>query len=656
MNERGKERSTGGWRPWLVAALLASPIVLWPLVELIARPQPGGIFLPYVKQMDLTFHLSWIARLCADSAPSDLSIWEHRHAAGNPNQVVFLWPFLMSRLIRALGGAVAAYWVIVYLCHAVWIWACQQLVKPWVSRKEVAWAISASFVFLCLPLGMNLFLCGPKPWNWTLLCLYENYRGFPSAIGMAVNMLALWRIRVAWDTRARSAYVLAGACVALTPYARPFDWMVLGTFLVLLFLHGLTRMSGRDWRGWLVSGLVCLLASVPFLALYALWARAGTQAYEHAIERQVLQGRAALHFVKYGLMAAGITGGLTAWWLLVRRFAAGTGGRDDGCGRFLVLLTLASLLPYFQHAFSGRTLNSYQYYFIYFTVPLCWLSGLVGLARILERRAPPLPAGVWLSLAASAGLLSQLLLVGVPQASRERFRHDERQHAIYESLAALKEPVVFSAGSFYSGMSSDLILRAGAWSFVPMPMAYSYGSMASTPELIERVLLGKLLLTGKVRDLSEVFSERGMRGYERFWESAEPGLKFWLDRLAHCPGMYFFVFDPKRSLKDLQIRNLHPPAERLRESESFAFFGPSCREAFQKVAALEGLPIERQLAWIASRYRLTHILLTPSAVPLDTRLRANPAIFQIACATADGSVLWELSNAKEPRDAGSFQR
>lgn len=650
------EGSARGWRPWLVAALLACPIVLWPLVEVITQPQPGGIFLPYVKQMDLTFHLSWIARLCTDAAASDLSLWEHRHAAGNPNQVVFLWPFLMSRLIRAFGGAMASYWLIVYLCHVVWLWACQRLVRSWLTGDAVAWAISVFFVFLCLPLGMNLFLCGPKPWNWTLLCLYENYRGFPTAIGMAVNMVALWRLWVAWETRRRGAYILAGACVALTPYARPFDWMVLTTFLGLLVIHGLYRKDGRDWRGWIVSGLVCLLVSVPFLVLYGLWAHAGTQAYQQAIERQVLQGRNVLHFVKYGLMTAGITGGLAGWWILVRRIAGGTGSRDEGCGRFLVLLTLASFLPYFQHAFSGRTLNSYQYYFIYFTVPLCWLSLLVGLARILGKRVPSLPAGVWVACAAGAGLLSQLLLLGIPQATRERFRHDERQTAIYEKLKAVRDPVILSAGSFSSGTSSDLILRSGAWSFVPMPMAYSYGSMAPTSELVERLLLGKLLLTGRVSDLSEVFSERGMKGYEIFWNAAPPELKFWLDRLAHCPGMYYFVFDPKHSLKDLEIRGLHPPAERLRETESFAYFGKECREAFRKVAAMEAWPIERQTEWIASHYRLTHVLLTPSEVRLDARLRSHPEMFRVACSTPDGSVLWQLWNPKETQAVGAPRR
>jgi hypothetical protein len=308
---------------------------------------------------------------------------------------------------------------------------------------------------------------------------------------------------------------------------------------------------------------------------------------------------------------------------------------------FFSALIGASFLPYFQHLPSGKTFSSYQYYFIYFSFPFLWLALIVGLFLRLEHQLVK-HTRILIACSVLVGITAQMLLFATPSWMIARVLYDKRQQPIYDHLSALPfEPVVLSPGISY-GSSQDLILRSKAWSFVPHPMMYCYGSIAPTTELIERQLLAKLLLTGKVSDLAPVFSEKGLIDYPQFYHQSSKEIQYWLDRLENCPARSYFLFHPSKSLKDFEVRGLEVPAILLQQNKMFAYFGFKNQNIFRKVQKLESLDIDQQIHHIRQYFRLSHILLVQPDTQFANRLRYSSKNIKLEIEALDGSSLWSL--------------
>lgn len=631
-------------RVWAACAALAIPSVLWPLLEWAYRPAAASLFLPFLNQIDIALPLSWMVRLGSDPSIADLCVWEHRHTPGSPMALCFWWPTLYAIILK-LAGTPAAYWGIVFALHTLWLRAAMGIAVELLGPGRRAWPVAAAFVYLSLPLSLNLY---QAKWNltlWSVIPFYENYRGFPSATALAWSTFAVWRLLVARRVGDSRSFLVAGLCVAITVYGRPFDWMMLVTFVGLSLLLSVRerKTSARPSalpRQWGIALAASVAGALPFLVRYALWMRAGTAVYEAQLARGVLQGKAPIHFLKYGFMAAAITGALWCALRLAARRAAPRPLATPAVRAFWATLVAASFLPYFQFLPNGKTPSSFQYFFIYFSLPFAWMGILCAAASIPARTPPSLaPAGLALGL----GLASQLALLATPGWMVRRVEFDRSQQPLYDTLRLAGPDAVVLCPSITDGSSQQLILRAGAWSFVPHPMMYGYGSLASNPELVERQLLAKLLLTGTIADVAPLFSEGGLPAYARFYSGVSPETRHWLDRLENCPARAFFLFDPEGSREDFRLRGLAIPPPLLKEREPFAWFGPSERQAFRSVAALEGLPPSGILAAATRRYRLTHLLLTPDISARFPPRAERLAGFTKIAETPGGASLWRVA-------------
>ena len=657
MQSTGNPRANGACkcpRPWLLSSALASVVLLWPAFEALVGFGARAFFLPFLNQVDVALPLSWMVRLADDSAIGDLCLWEHRHATGSPMSLCLWWPLAYGRFLQVIGG-IPSYWLVVYLLHVVWIRAAFGIACELLGSARRAWPVAALFVFGALPLAINLYHAKWHPGLWGVTPIYENFRAFPSVTALAWTSVAVWRILVAIRGGGRGAFFAAGLWAGLTIYGRPFDWMILVTFFGLAFLLAL-RWHGNGagpfvFPGpasrWLLALTGALAVALPFLARYAAWSQGSMAAYDAQLARGVMEGKAPLHFLKYGLLGIAFTAAVWA----VLRFAARSGNARPlalpAVRMFWVTLVAASFLPYFQFLPSGKTPLSFQYFFIYFSVPFAWMGILCAVAS--ARRLPHLGGSRFApgTLAFGIGLFSQVVLLATPRWMVERVAFDRAQQPLYDALREAGPGAVVLCPSITQGSGQDLILRAGAWAFVPHSMMYSFGSLATNAELVERQLLAKLLLTGTVADLAPLFAEEGLPDYPSFYREASVSTRHWLDRLEHCPARASFSFDPKGSREDFRVRRLAIPSVLLAQAAPFAWFGPAEREAFRSVSMLEGRSFPEVLAATTKKYRLTHLLLTPEILawmPPRSDLLAN---FTKVDEAADGASLWLLPTKRE---------
>ena len=253
--------------------------------------------------MDVAYPFSWMSRIAKDSNVTDLSVWEHRHDTGSPSSLVSWWPRCMGFWIH-LYGSPAGYWLIVYVCHVIWIYISYQFISRFLENKSVAWWITSLFVYFSFLIGINVFYQSWHVERWSMMFVYENFRAYPSIISLLFSTLAVWRLHVAHQQASLRNFILAGVCVAITPYGRPFDWMILTTFIGLMGLYSYFKGSDDEWRRWVVVLIVSLLGTLPFLVRYILWMRGDPSIYEDSLARGVLQGKEWIHFLKYGVMAS----------------------------------------------------------------------------------------------------------------------------------------------------------------------------------------------------------------------------------------------------------------------------------------------------------------------------------------------------------------
>jgi len=646
-------RSLHSARIWFTSALLALVVLFWPAFEALVGFGPRAYFLPFLNQVDVALPLSWTVRVAQDPGVGDLALWEHRHSLGSPMALCLWWPLAYGRFLQATGG-IAAHWGIVYLLHVLWIRAAFGVFSELLGPSRRVWPVTAIFVFTALPLAINVYHSKWHPALWAVTPIYENFRAFPSVTALAWTTVAVWRTLMACRNGGRGAFFVAGLWAGLTVYGRPFDWMILVTFFALAFLLAVSRRvdaslpSGFPGSAnrWLLALSGAFLGALPFLVRYAAWSSGSREVYEAQLARGVMEGKAPLHFLKYALLSVVLTTGV---WVVLRVAARRAGPRpvaSFSLRSFWVTLVAASFLPYFQFLPSGKTPTSFQYFFIYFSVPFAGLGLLAAIAACLpDRGRAPRFAGV--ALALLLGLAVQIALLATPRWMLDRVAFDRSQQPVYDALRSAGPDAVVLCPSITQGSSQELALRAGAWSFVPHPMMYSFGSLATNAELVERQLLAKLLLTGTVADLAPLFAEEGLSDYPSFFASAGASTRHWLDRLENCPARASFFFDPNGSREDFRVRKLTIPASLLERRQPFAWFGPEERMAFRRVARLEGRSFSEILTATTKRYRLTHLLLTPEAPGLSAPTREDfaAAFVKVAQAT-DGTSLWRLV----PRD------
>lgn len=632
--------SWSGWKKWLLCCLIALPSILWPLGEWFLKPTESSIFLPFLHQIDVAYPLSWMVRISTDHSISDLSVWEYRHAPGSPTALLSLWPMLMGSFI-SFCGTVASYWMLVYLLHLLWLYITQSWINHWFKSQRISWFLASLFVYASFPIAINVFY---QTWHferWSPIFVYENFRAYPSLVALCTSTLSVWQLYIANKRYNVKNFALAGLCVSLTIYGRPFDWMILVTFIILIGLYSILKDLQQYVLGWLLCFIISVIGTTPFLVHYWLWTRIGTSIYEEGLVRGVMQGKEVVHFLKYGIMAVIFSSGIWVWLRWVSTKAVTNSYWTNKDTRFLSTLVMASFFPYFQYILSGKTISSYQYYFIYFTVPFGWFSFLIGLGLLIDNIRFKITGNfIWPLLGFLVGLLAQLCLLATPPSMISRMAFNQAQSTLYKCLAQYSPNAV----TLSLEPTQDLIIRSASWSFVPYPMMYCYPSLAPTTELLERQLLAKLLLTGKVTDLAPLFSENGLPNYEQFYQNADAETAFWIDRLENCPARSFFVFHPIKSRKDLEIRHMHIPAKLLQQSQVFAYFEPPYQQTFHEVHSLEKLKIIDQVDWIRLRFRLTHILLASTKDHFQKRLETCSERLRLLAKCSDGSTLWSFKD------------
>lgn len=634
--------------PWTVSFALASVVLFWPVFEALIGFGPRTYFLPFLNQVDVALPLSWAVRVAQDPVVGDLALWEHRHSSGSPMALCLWWPLAYGRFLQATGG-IAAYWTIVYLLHALWIRAAFGVLSELLGPSRHVWPATVIFVFTALPLAINVYHSRWHPALWTVTPIYENFRAFPSVTAVAWTTVAVWRTLRACRTGGRGAFFVAGLWAGLTVYGRPFDWMILVSFFALALLLAMRRREDASFPSvfpgsgdrWLLALSGAFLGALPFLLRYAAWLSGSREVYEAQLARGVMEGKAPLHFLKYALLGAVLTTGVWIVLRVVARRAISCPMASPSLRSFWVTLIAASFLPYFQFLPSGKTPLSFQYFFIYFSFPFVWMGALAAAATCLpERGRAPRFSGVARGLL--FGLAAQIALLATPRWMLDRVAFDRTRQPLYDALRRDGAAPVALCPSISSGASQELILRSGAWSFVPHPMMYSFGSLATNAELVERQLLAKLLLTGTVDDLAPLFAREGLPDYPSFYAKVSPETRHWLDRLENCPARASFYFDPLGSREDLRVRGLSAPSERLAERNIFAWFGPDERAAWHRAQKLQTLAPEERFRTVLRRYRLTHVLLTADVARYRAFLEASPHNFAKIAETSDGSSLWQL--------------
>jgi hypothetical protein len=433
-------------RVWMICALLAIPSIFWPLLEWVRPWSDFSLFLPFVNQIDVALPLGWMVSMGREGVIGDPSLWEYRHAAGSPFVLCSLWPSLMAAWIKYWGSP-AAYWSLVYLLHLLWLRAALFLVQSWLGREMISWLVAVGFVYFSFWMGISVYFHKFRIWDWSIIPFYESFRAFPSVIVLTVTTTALCFVRQAWLQGSVWRHILAGIAVSLAVYGRPFDWMILVTFFGLLILRSAWRREFVECRLWMLSTFFAILGASWFIWEYIKWNQVSGTIYTEQLERGVMEGKEPIHFLKYAALALICCAIAWIWLGLIRRVADPDKKIFTRQGAFLRTLILASFLPYFQFLPSGRTITGYQYFFEYFSIPMIWLTVLLGIGALIIH-------GSWWRVRLPGTVLSALLLALFAQSSLaftpgwmvDRVAFDRRDEIFYGALRESKDPVVLSLG------------------------------------------------------------------------------------------------------------------------------------------------------------------------------------------------------------------
>jgi hypothetical protein len=372
-----------------------------------------------------------------------------------------------------------------------------------------------------------------------------------------------------------------------------------------------------------VTGVLALLGSLPFILRYHHYMNEHFASYIDEGLRGYIQVKSWPHYVKYGVLSAGWFAFL--WCLLPKasKDHAQTNPIEPTDTRFschfLLCLVAASLVGHFYTAKNGITHAGVGYFFIHTIAPFSMLAFFHLIwVRGKERYASLFNSHLW-----TVGILVVIIWQGLDLGLT--IRKERPQAAIppsrlilYESLSSHTD---FNEVIISPLPSTEIVEFTGQYAFLPSEITDSYICSLPTSELLERFLLYKLLFTGKISDLSEMFQPTGISNIEQWVGTLNADQVYWLEYLKQNIGQNSFKLHPVKNKGEIRLKKLVLPEPLASEDHFVIYFDEPMRRIYREYAELsEPVSASKAIELIRQRYKVDYILLPRPNPILDQRL------------------------------------
>ncbi len=630
-----------GWLCWGTALFLVVSVALDFFLH------PGAPFLFPNTFSDSLLYTFFIQRASDGFLSGDPFLWEHRHDPSSLISIFHFWPSVYGQIFRM--GGYAALMVVSLFLSGLWFYSlfrlCLKLGHPrayafFVAGIQTFFVVNFAYQFVGFKTNLALY-------NFWIT---EHVRLYPTVTAMAFYSLAVLLVLHATEKPSWRRVACAALGVALVIYGRPFDWMVLvGGIAMLAFIAGL-RGQGRMLRACLLILVFSTVLSIPFFKTYFSFQASHGAEYLDQMARGNLQVKLPAHYVKYAVLCLFLGGGLVLAFreILWRKRRSPEMRRDDEPVAFLLVFSLgiSGLLAHFKSAMEGGvTLVGFSYFMVFSVIP--WFFLLLAHKIWLffgARRAEMFRSRQWMYLLWGLLLIQQVGLGVLQRAKTPTLVVPPERHAVYHWITRNggNQSTVLSLAR-----GVEVGVFTGAWSFFTNPVVETYTCSAPTSELLDRILLAKIICTGTLEDLAPLFDKSGMPGFET-WKSSQPGpTQFWLGMVEEAIGHNTFVFHPIKNRGEIKVRKMAIPDALLAQGDFFAYFPPSLRTVFER--RRECCLKYRGLAGdffreILGAYKLDYIYVPRSAmVNVDpVFLERIPGIQEIRCGAGMDGHLWRI--------------
>jgi len=626
--------------PWALLCWGAGLIlgVGW-IVPLFLHPDPS-LLLPS-KHPDSLLYTLFIQKASAGFYLGDPCLWEHWH---DPESVFSFYHFWL----RAYGSAygIGGYPLLLFISlflSGLWFYQvfciCLRLGQP----RPYAFFTAGVQAFFVVNLAYQAVAYKT---NFTAYSFWstEHTRLYPSVTSMAFYNAAALGVLWTLERPTLPRTGLAAFLIALTAYGRPFDWMVLLGALLLFSLVGYARRDRVGIRTAIIILTLAILFSMKFILDCLQYQELHRNAFFDQLIRGSLRVMSPSHYLKYFVLCGILLTALAVAYgkTILRRDVS----RDSQTATLVWVCSLATsgLLLHFKTAFEGGvTFVGFSYLMVFSIAP--WFFMLAAhcfWSRLSSVHTGFFRSRLWVVLLFSL-LVIQQLGIGLDRVPTESELAAERDHRdVYHWIKAsgTANPVVMTLGN---GLEAGAF--ADAWIFFINPGVSAYTSSAPTTELLERLLLSKLLLTGTLQDLAPLFPTTGLSNYKEWSMSRNPQTRFWLERFEGSIGHNTYVFHPFKCRGELAFRGIQLSGELQLRNEEAAYFTKDLRVVFQRLTSENTSPaFDRVLEIILGKFRLNFIHVPSEAIPcIDLkRLRDSKCLEEIRFPTPVNGKLWRI--------------
>jgi hypothetical protein len=570
-------------------------------------------------------------------------IWEHRFSEKAATSLLSLWLRLYG-FLYGLGGDGLLLIISVGMSF-LWFYLMMRFCMSLGQSPRFAFFSAGLQCFLVINFAYQLI--GYKS-NWRLYNLWvsEHMRLYPSVTAMVFYTLSIYSFTSIFLSSSKLRLLGISVLIALVAYGRPYDWLVilgaLSLFFVFLFVLKERVISSK---AFIVLALSITL-SIPFAYRYFSYQRLYHDAFIDQIARGLLKAKHADHYVKYLILCFFCFALLVllyrkTWRQIFIKLKDGISlDSSEYTWIWMVCLFVSGLLGHLKTFFEGGlTLNGFQFFMVFSTIP--WGYQLLmhrwwqaGVNRTFEKICP------WIIV--SFVFIQQIgCSLHLPPLNQGLVKSERLNVYRWISKNNSQPPVVLTLGR-----GVEMATLGNAWVFFPNTVVASYYCAAPTSELLDRFLLGKLMLTGTISDLAPLFSPEGIKDYDE-WFSIQPKMtQTWVKMMVENLGHNTFIIHPLMNRGDLVIRKLQLPPNLVHQEQFVAYFTEEFRNVYDRCSLLEKTHSPDQiLEAVRSKYRLDYVYIPEEMMVYSPNVSTILSDAQkIAPSSAFDGNLWKITN------------
>jgi hypothetical protein len=447
-------------------------------------------------------------------------------------------------------------------------------------------SLLASFL-LPYAISMTGVYYGTRHFWWFTTFPWEDYwRLYPSLISaslysVAILLVVRW-IRTGTAVKKSSLLIFTGVICGLVVYGRPFDWIVLGSFIMLLCIWFYRKQERNLCYNLIKIGLIALVVASPYLISYLAFSLSYKEAFEDTMSRHNMQFMSIGHYARYTFFILLVCISLLGIRWIINKFAADKLTHRNWM--ILFLLLLASSIGYFSTLPSRKTLVGAFYFTTWNIVPAYYLAscalGLRATNKYLSRLSPVFWSFIILTLASGSALWCHSKAL----KTQTRDFTENGVFAFKSCLDTIKSLETSPSQVTVMTTSHGNLVNAELGCHLYLVTNANQTPFAPTTELFRRFLLMMHSIKGNFGFLPEIVESNGMT-LESLRSLMDPSDLRWFQLLGAAIGRNNISIHANKDKPELAARHLELPPHLRDLDEQVVYLTPFLKPIFEEVQA-----------------------------------------------------------------------